>query len=208
VRLLPPFISYDCETDEFTEIKPKETDGTLFEPSVFGDDWREQLSAEDAAELGVYFRRIEALRDKIDAIVLRVGGRDVTIDLPPRKRGSGRQIMFEVPRTSLMAAVRYRVFDDLLIGNFMKTTLMGKWPGSRLHPWFTPVVAKYADNGGAYSREDLDAYFHSYRSREPFEFVMHRLQQNSVQTFRNFVSPQSKAFDYGKRAYFFLRKRI
>jgi len=35
---------------------------------------------------------------------------------------------------------------------------------------------------------------------------MHRLQQNSVQTFRNFISPQSRAFDFGKRAYFFLRK--
>jgi hypothetical protein len=70
-----------------------------------------------------------------------------------------------VPRTSLMAAIRHEVFDDLLIGNFMKTTLIGKWPGSRLHPYFTPVVAKYADNAHAYSAADLDAYFHSYRAR-------------------------------------------
>lgn len=208
VRLLPAFISYDCETDQFTELRPAESSRALVDPKEFGDDWSEQLTTEDAAELGVYFRRIEALRDNIDAIVFRVGGKDVTIDLPPRKKPSKRQVMFEVPRGSLMAAVRYEVFDDLLIGNFMKTTLMGKWPGSRLHPFFTPVVAKYADNGRAYSAADLDSYFHAYRAREPVEFMIHRFQRNTEQMFRNFVSPQSKAFDYGKKAYFFVKKRM
>lgn len=208
VQLLPPFISYDCVTDEYTELHPNELPRGLVDPSVFGDDWTEQLSTEDAADLTAYFQRIEALRDRIDAIVFRVGGKDTTIDLPPRKRASGRQVMFEVPRTSLMAAIHYEVFDDLLIGNFMKTTLTGRWPGSRLHPFFTPVVAKYADNGRAFSSAELDSYFHAYRSREPFEFMMHRLQQKSVQMFRNFVSPQSRAFDYGKRAYFFIRKVV
>jgi hypothetical protein len=102
------------------------------------------------------------------------------------------------------------VFDDLLIGNFMKTTLIGDWPASRLYPYFTPVVAKYADNGHAYSAQELEEYFHTYRGRNPFDFIIHRFQQQSVQTFRNFVSPQSRAFDFGKRAYFFLlrsRKR-
>jgi hypothetical protein len=35
---------------------------------------------------------------------------------------------------------------------------------------------------------------------------MHRFIRNSEQIFRNFVSPQSPAFDYGKRVYFFLKK--
>jgi hypothetical protein len=206
VRLLPAFISYDCLTDQYTELKPAESPHKLVDPSAFGDDWNEQLSTEEAADANAYFRRIETLRDHIDAIILRVGGKDVTVDLPPRKRHAKRQIMFEVPRASLMAAIRYEIFDDLLIGNFMKTTLIGKWPGSRLHPWFTPVVAKYADNGHAYSAAELDSYFHSYRVRNPVEFAMHRFMHNSEQIFRNFVSPQSAAFDYGKRAYFFLKK--
>ena len=208
VRQLPPFISYDCVTDEYTELRPAELPRGTVDPSVFGDDWSEQLSAEDAADLAAYFLRIEALRDRIDAVIFRVGGKDTTIDLPPRKHATGRQVIFEVPRTSLMAAIRYEVFDDLLIGNFMKTTLIGRWPGSRLHPFFTPVVAKYADNGRAFSAAELDSYFHAYRSREPFEFMMHRLQQKSVQMFRNFVSPQSRAFDFGKRAYFFVKKVV
>jgi hypothetical protein len=208
VRLLPAFISYDCETDRFTELKPAETSRALVDPSAFGDDWTEQLTREEEGEVAAYFRRIEALRDRVDAIVFRIGARDVTVDLPPRKKPSQRQIMFEVPRGSLMAAIRNEVFDDLLIGNFMKTTLTGRWPGSRLHPYFTPAVAKYADNGHAYSAADLDAYFHAYRARQPVEFILHRLQRNTEQIFRNFVSPQSKAFDYGKRTYFFLKKLV
>jgi len=37
---------------------------------------------------------------------------------------------------------------------------------------------------------------------------MHRFKQNTEQIFRNFVSPQSRAFDFGKRAYFFLKKMV
>jgi L-ascorbate metabolism protein UlaG (beta-lactamase superfamily) len=206
VRLLPAFISYDCVTDRYTELRPALAERRLLDPSAFGDDWSEQLSQDEVAELAGYFERIEGIQGRIDAIIFRVGGKDVPIDIRIPRRPSKRQIMFEVPRASLMAAIRHKVFDDLLIGNFVKTTLTGKWPGSRLHPYFTPVVAKYADNGHAYSLEDLDAYFHAYRSRDALGFIIHRLQQNSVQTFRNFVSPQSPAFDYGKRAFFFLKK--
>ncbi len=208
VRLLPAFVSYDCVSDEYQELRPKPTPRQIVDPSVFGDDWIEQLSAGETAEIAAYFHRIEALRGHIDAIVFRVGGKDVSIDIPRLKRPAKRQIVFEAPRGSLMSAIRNEVFDDLLIGNFMKTTLLGKWPGSRLHPHFTPVVAKYADNAHAYSAADLDAYFHHYQARNPFDFIVHRFQQQSVQTFRNFISPQSRAFDYGKRAYFFIKKII
>jgi L-ascorbate metabolism protein UlaG (beta-lactamase superfamily) len=206
VRLLPAFISYDCVTDRYEEIAPAVSPRRVVEPSAFGDDWSEQLSADEIGEINAYFARIEALQGRVDTVIFRVGGKDVPVDIRIPNSPSKRQIVFEVPRGSLMSAIRHQVFDDLLIGNFMKTTLIGRWPGSRLHPHFTPVVAKYADNGHAYSREDLDAYFHAYRSRDALGFIMHRLQQNSVQTFRNFVSPQSRAFDFGKRAFFFFKK--
>jgi hypothetical protein len=208
VRLLPAFIRFDCVTDQYTELRPAASPHQVVDPSVFGDDWTEQLSSTDAAEIATYFGRIEALRGRIDAIVFRVGGKDVPIDIPLRKRPSKRQIVFEVPRASLMSAVRNEVFDDLLIGNFMKTTLVGKWPGSRLHPYFTPVVAKYADNAHVFTAQDMESYFHAYRARDPLEFIVHRFQQRSVQTFRNFISPQSPAFNYGKRAYFFIKKIV
>jgi hypothetical protein len=78
---------------------------------------------------------------------LRVGGRDHAIPIAARKFGRG--VTFEAPRGSLVTALRYEIFDDLLIGNFMKTTLHGRWPQSRLYPDFTPYVAKYGDNGRA-----------------------------------------------------------
>jgi hypothetical protein len=50
----------------------------------------------------------------------------------------GVGITFEAPRKSLLEAVRWEIFDDLLIGNFTKTTLHG---GLRsLYPDFTPYV--------------------------------------------------------------------
>ncbi len=67
-----------------------------------------------------------------------------------------------------MKAVRWRVFDDLLIGNFMKTTLHGIWEREApqaLYPDFTPFVAKYADNGGARSSAELREYFEAYMGR-------------------------------------------
>lgn len=206
VRLLPAFISYDCVSDQYTELKPLRRPHQTVDPSVFGDDWNEQLAPEDVAEIAAYFGRIAALQGRIDAIVFRVGGKDASIDILSRHEKSKRQILFEVPRTSLMSAIRHQVFDDLLIGNFMRTTLIGNWPASRLYPYFTPVVAKYADNGHAYNAQQLEEYFHTYRGRNPFDFIVHRFQQQSVQTFRNFVSPQSRAFDFGKRAYFFLMR--
>lgn len=208
VTLLPSFVTYDCEKDGFFEIDPLETARETLPASSFGDDWSDQLSAEDIQQARDYFHRIEGIHDRIGSIILRVGGRDTSIDLPSKRRPTDRQIMFEVPRFSLMTAIGYQVFDDLLIGNFMKTTLLGDWPAGRLYPYFTPIVAKYADNGTAYSRHDLNEYFRAYRSRAPMDFIVHRLQRSSINTFRNFISPQSKAFDFGKRAYFFIKKAI
>ena len=56
-----------------------------------------------------------------------------------------------------MTAINYEIFDDLLIGNFMKTVLHG---GVRsLYPDFTPYVAKYGDNGRAFTVGELHDYF-------------------------------------------------
>ena len=59
-----------------------------------------------------------------------------------------------------MKAVKFDIFDDLLIGNFMKTTLTNV---ESLYPNFTPFVAKYGDNGMARGEDDLKAYFQYYK---------------------------------------------
>ena len=103
--------------------------------------WKAATSSRSAR----YFRSIERLARSIDSVTLRVGGVDHPVDLGGRR--TGRSITFAVPRASLMRAIEWEIFDDLLIGNFMQATLHGKWPSSGLYPGFTPYVTKYADNG-------------------------------------------------------------
>ncbi len=72
-----------------------------------------------------------------------------------------------------MTAVDYRIFDDLLIGNFVKAVAHGPW-GRRgnavLYPDVAPYIAKFSDNGGARTAAELRAYFGEYRRRGYFGF--------------------------------------
>lgn len=161
-RPLPAFLAYDLLGNEFEQIQPALNASPSQTPADFGDDWSEPLRAGDSAKIDEYFQRFDHLRTFLDVVTVRVGGRDHTVKLG---EGQQRGVRFEVPRTSLMTSVEYRIFDDLLIGNFMKTTLLGIWPESGLYPDFSPYVTKYGDNGEAYSQSELRAYFQDYERR-------------------------------------------
>lgn len=105
-----------------------------------------------------------------------------------------------------MTAIEYEVFDDLLIGNFTKTTLHGNWDRLLLHPLFTPYVAKYADNGRAKSKRELAAYFAAYRRRGPFEYLLHWVERESERRVRKFIGVDTPAFKLAKRTYLFLKR--
>jgi hypothetical protein len=105
-----------------------------------------------------------------------------------------------------MTAVQYKVFDDLLIGNFMKTTLHGKWPRTRLYPDFTPYVAKYADNGGAKSKQELDVYFSEYRRRTGIiNHFRHLFIAHSEHIFRSYAPRGSPLFQVTRKLYWYLQ---
>ena len=70
------------------------------------------------------------------------------------------KLKFSVPRASLMKAIRREIFDDLLIGNFMKTQLFNCM--DLYSPDFTMAVTKYSDNGGVKAEEELRKYFNYY----------------------------------------------
>jgi hypothetical protein len=129
-----------------------------------------------------------------------VGGEETTIDLNPQLRQFG--ITFAVPRTSLMTAVKYQVFDDLLIGNFMRTTLHG---GAKLYPHFTPLVAKYSDNGGANTKSQLRSYFGEYFRRAPVDMLNHLLEIKSEDIFRKLVPMNSAPYRKVRALYWKLR---
>jgi hypothetical protein len=107
-----------------------------------------------------------------------------------------------------MRAIRFETFDDLLIGNFMKTTLIGKWPQSHLYPDFTPYVTKYADNGLAKTSEDLKRYFQEYRHRAPLDYLRHRIQLNVASVVRTRVNSRSRPYQLAQKAWWMANKRL
>jgi len=200
VTLLPPFVEIDCLTGHIREIHPPKTDDRVIPSEDFGDKWDDLLERDDVEKVTQYFREKEVLAEHFGFINLRVGGCDNTVTLNRRLQAG---ITFEVPRNSLMAAIEYEVFDDLLIGNFMKTTFHGV---RSLSPHFTPVVAKYADNGRAKTKAELKFYMDQYRKRAPLGFLFHVLEEQSRLRLRQFLSRDSMMWNVSKRSYILLKR--
>jgi hypothetical protein len=204
VRLHDAFIRCDTETGEITRLNPAKASGELLDPGEFGDDWDEPFRDGDREKALGYFARIETLGNEIDFVRLISGGEEILIDMPGRAMKRG--VTFEAPRNSLMTAIEFEIFDDLLIGNFMKTQLHGGWESLSLHPHFTPFVAKYADNGRARSTAELDAYFAEYRKRAPLAYIAHMLERESERRVRKFIGVDTPAFRIAKKTYLFLKR--
>ena len=83
-----------------------------------------------------------------------------------------------------MQAIEWQAFDDILIGNFCKTTLHGHWWGKQgadaLYPHVTPFLTKFGDNGGAYTPAELQAYFAHYLGRGFTEFSAEPSEQEML----------------------------
>lgn len=169
---LPAFVQYDLHTGQYQKISPRANDQPLESPAAYGDDWNTPLERDDVALLAAFFRRVEHLRTFLGWINFRVGGKDNVIDIA---REHKRGITFATPRQSLVSAVQWSAFDDILIGNFCRTTLHGDWWGKHgaaaLYPHFTPFVTKFGDNGGAYTAAEVRAYFAAYLARGYTEFT-------------------------------------
>ncbi len=170
--LLPAFVQFDLARSDWRRIDPRPMPEVALPPEQFGDDWTTPLEAGDVQVLRDYFGRIEHLRTFLGFVTFRVGGKDHTIDVAPEHR---RGITFHTPRQSLLQAVQWRAFDDILIGNFCRTTLHGDWGGRRgaeaMYPDFTPFVTKFGDNGGACTKAELKAYFADYLARGFTDFT-------------------------------------
>ncbi len=213
-ELLPAFIRYDLERDRFEQINPPERMVQPIDPAQFGDHWSEPLERDEVKAVDAYFRAIRHLESVLDFLRIRVGGRDHLIGFHSKRHGRG--LTFEVPRASLMTAIRYQVFDDLLIGNFMKTTLHGEWGRGMLYPDFSPYVAKYADNGGAREKNELRAYFSEYARRDLLGFMRHRLevscvrplQEHSIAVLQSLLPTDSRAYRAARDTFWTLRRAL
>ena len=98
-----------------------------------------------------------------------------------------RGITFELPRNSLVESCKYSIFDDLLIGNFMKTQLHNL--SSLYDPVFNfnNIVPKYGDNGLAYTKEELVRYEKEYAKRMGMEYFYDLFANQSKNTLSSFL---------------------
>ena len=155
-EMLPAFIKWNTLKSDYIRINPKENTLEKKSSNFYGDSWSDELEKNDKAIIKKYFLKFYHLKKKFGFINFLVGNKEMNIKLSNKKEG----IQFQSPRNSLIYAIKNDIFDDLLIGNFMKTKLINV---PSLYPDFTPYVTKYGDNGGAYSKEELKKYFDYYK---------------------------------------------
>lgn len=199
IKYIKPFSIIDCSDEnqsQFELINPKKIIVEPKSPEAFGDSWSEGLLPKDEKELLDYFMKRKSIHHFYDFLNFHVGGSDFQIKLNGPK---GKGITFEVPRNSLMTAIKYEIFDDLMIGNFMKTTL--HQVRSLYDPEFNYYVCKWADNGKAYSEEDIKKYMKIYRRRAGYEFIEHLIEMSSAKLLRRYVNKNSKVYEIAKNIY-------
>lgn len=189
-ELLPAFISWDSETEDCKQIKVDKVPLRIITPEECGDNYSDQLTLEDKEKITHYFKSFGTIPDHFGSIVFNVGNEDFGIKLSNKDPG----LRFEAPRGSLMKSVEYEIFDDMLIGNFMKTTLIGC---TSLYPNFIPPITKYADNGTAKSKSEINEYFNYYKLNSA-DYWRDMLKFKTEGIVRSFISPQSKLYNVGK----------
>jgi hypothetical protein len=197
-----PFALVDCVTGEVASLNPAALPIDLAPPEAFGDSWTDGLDATDRAALNRYFAPIELLDRHLGFLRFAVGDTEhvVKFDGP-----SARGVTFAVPRHSLMTAVEYQIFDDLLIGNFMRTTLHG------VHSLYAPnvaaIITKFADNGHARSRAEVAAYLRTYRRRVgTVPWMLGRAAAWGSHRASAILPNRGPLYDGLRRTYYFVRR--
>jgi hypothetical protein len=204
LRLVPPYSTVDIATGELLHTDANEpVDAAARLRPEAGEDWAAKLSEAEWARVERFARQFETLRHWQDFIAFTVGGetrsfliRPAAEQKPPERRIG---VNFHVPRGSLLETVEYGYFDDLLIGNFMRTQLHGM----QLYPMFSPRVAKLGGNAKVFTARQLWAFRWHYLRQSPLAFLRYRWQIG----WHSFAMPALRTatrtlglFDLAKRA--------
>jgi hypothetical protein len=171
IRIVEPFVTVDLDSGAITRNHPAQTsDETQITTGTGEDNWSERLSAEEWGKVEAFMRKFELVWRYVDFVTFTVGGESRRVDLnPPSSRAADKRrgIEFFVPRRSLMETVTWGYFDDLLIGNFMKTRLIN----TQLYPRFSPLVAKIGGNAKVFTRGEYCRFLGRYIRRNPIGTV-------------------------------------
>ncbi len=177
-QLVEPFVTVDLSDCTITRNHPtQQTDMSRVSDTTGDDAWNEKMSEADWKELGEFVHRFKLLNTRMDFVQFTVAGERRTYYLNPRAEQKDprnrRGVNFFVPRHSLMETVQYGYFDDLLIGNFMKTQVIN----FSLYPNFSPYIAKYGGNAKVYTAPELWKMRWHYFSLSPMAYLKHHLSQ-------------------------------
>jgi hypothetical protein len=190
-NFIDAFAFINCENDEIKKIEPKKLKIQLKKPEFFGDNWSDRLDKKEFEEVRNYFLEKKRLQKILGFIKIKVGGEINTIVLNNNFRNG---VTFELPRNSLLTSVRYRIFDDLLIANFMRTTLHNM--PSLKYKNFSHVISKWSDNGGVNTEEEINKYINHYNEKVGREFLYNIFLDESKNTFLRFVTKNSENYIY------------
>ena len=204
INFVEPFAFINSEKDDdITSLPLKKKKLIIKNSEQFNDKWSDVLETEDKKIISKYFNKFEELQNKIGFINFIVGKKDFNIKM---KGPTDKGITFELPRNSLVEACKYSIFDDLLIGNFMKTQLHNL--ESLYDPIinFNNIVPKYGDNGLAYTKAELLNYEKEYAKRMGIEYFYDLFANQSKNYFKFFFKNyrNSKYYTKFRKYYYYL----
>ena len=200
--VIKPFVTINCINGEVENINPEKLKIKIKSPEEFGDNWSDQLEKNDIEKINQYFLTKKKLNNVLGFIKLKVGGNEHTVNFRNKlKKG----ITFEVPRNSLMETVNHKIFDDLFIGNFMKTTLHNMDNLYENH--FNYIISKWSDNGGINSEEEFEIYKNHYRQKAGQSFLYYNFLDQSKNLFLRFITKNinSKLYKLSRKVYNLMR---
>jgi hypothetical protein len=177
VRLIGPYSVVDLQTGAVSPaVDAQPTAPPESRVGADMDDWDARLTEAEWADVERFARQFETLRHWQDFVAFTVGGetrRFLIRDSAKNKRPEALiGVNFHVPRDPLLDTVKYGYFDDLLIGNFMRTQLFNM----TLYPHFSPLVAKLGGNAKVFTNWQLMRFRWHYFRLSPIAFLRYRWQ--------------------------------
>ena len=191
INFIKPFCTIDCNNLYVEHYKAEELTVDPKAPELFGDNYSDLLGSDDLIKIKEYFNRKEKVINYFNFLNFHVGGKDNIISM---NKNSKKGITFSVPRNSLMIAIEYRIFDDLLIGNFMKTTLHNCQSLYEGDGNFNFNVTKYSDNGLAETSLEIRQYLNIYKKRAGAELIMDLFKDKASDLLVRFLTRDSTVF--------------
>ena len=202
ITFVDPFAFINSEKhDDIKSLSLPRSKLSVKKSTEFNDNWSDNLEISDKKIISEYFDKFQELKDKIGFINFIVGKKDFNLKM---NGPSNKGISFELPRNSLVDACKYCIFDDLLIGNFMKTKLYNL--SSLYDPSinFNNIVCKYGDNGLAFSKQELISYEKEYAKRMGMEYFYDLFAGKSKDYFKFFFRNYKESKYYTKfRKYYY-----